>query len=64
MRDPMSEIGCKLLSLREEERQLKLTLGCAIPEFTARFGTADVIKRIEAELRHARRARSRKFYTF
>ena len=60
----MSEIHCKMFSLREEERLLKKVLGCAVPEFVARFGTADAVKRIESELRRARRARSRKFYTF
>ena len=64
MRDPMSEIDCKMFSLREEERLLKGALGCAIPEFIARFGTADAVKRVESELRRARRARSRKLYTF
>ena len=29
---------------RDEERLLKGVLGCAIPEFIARFGTADAIK--------------------
>jgi hypothetical protein len=44
----------------EEERLLKGALGCPLPEFIARFGAADAIKRVESELRRARRARSRK----
>ena len=53
-----------LLPSREEERLLKRALGSAIPEFIARFGAADAVKRAEAELRRARRARSRKLYAF
>jgi hypothetical protein len=58
----MSEIDRDLIPLREEERLLKRALGSAIPEFIARFGAAGAIKRVEAELRRARRARSRKLY--
>src|SRR5271166_2229783 len=58
----MSEIDRDLIPSREEERLLKRALGCAIPEFVARFGAAGAIKRVEAELRRARRARSRKLY--
>ncbi len=60
----MSEIDRDLLPTREEARLLKCALGSAIPEFIARFGAADAIKRAEAELRRARRARSRKLYAF
>src|SRR5271170_6116625 len=60
---PMSEIDSELIPSREEERLLKRALGSAIPEFIARFGAAGAIKRVEAELRRARRARSRKLYT-
>jgi hypothetical protein len=60
----MSEIDSNLLPSREEERLLKRALGSAVPEFIARFGAADAIKRAEAELRRARRARSRKLYAF
>ena len=60
----MSQLNRNLFSAREEERLLKAVLGCAIPEFTARFGTADAVKRVELELRRARRARSRKLYAF
>jgi hypothetical protein len=56
----MSEIDRDLIPSREEERVLKRALGSAIPEFIARFGAAGAIKRAEAELQRARRARSRK----
>ncbi len=61
---PMSEIDRDLIPSREEERLVKRTLGCAIPEFIANFGADDAVKRVEAELRRARRARSRKLYAF
>ena len=60
----MSEIDRDLPPSREEERLLKRALGSAIPEFIARFGADNAIKRAEAELRRARRARSRKLYVF
>jgi len=60
----MSEIDRDLLPSRENGRLLKRALGCAIPEFIARFGAAGAVKRVEAELRRARRARSRKLYAF
>jgi hypothetical protein len=60
----MSEIDRDLIPSREEARLLKRALGSAVPEFIARFGAADGIKRAEAELRRARRARSRKLYAF
>ena len=34
------------------------------PQFAVRFGAEGAIKRVEGELRRARRARSRKLYTF
>ena len=61
---PMSEIDRDLIPSREEERLLKRTLGCAIPEFIANFGADEAVKRVETELRRARRARSRKLYAF
>ena len=61
---PMSEIDRDLIPSREEERLLKRALGCAIPEFVARLGAAGAVKRVEAELRRARRTRSRKLYAF
>ncbi len=60
----MFEIDRDLIPSREEERLLKRALGCAIPEFVARLGAAGAVKRVEAELRRARRARSRKLYAF
>jgi len=60
----MSEIDRDLIPSREEERLLKRALGCAIPEFIARLGAAGAVKSVEAELRRARRARSRKLYAF
>jgi len=56
----MSEIDRDLIPSREEERLLKRAFGSAIPEFIARFGADNAVKRVEAELRRARRARSRK----
>jgi len=61
---PMSEIDRDLVLSREEERLLKRALGCAIPEFIARLGAGGAVKRVEAELRRARRARFRKLYAF
>ncbi len=60
----MSEIDRDLIPSREEERLLKRALGCAIPEFVARLGAAGAVKRVEAKLRRARRARCRKLYAF
>jgi hypothetical protein len=56
-RHRLSHLDCNLLSPREEERLLK---GARL----ARFRAADAIKRVELELRRARRARSRKLYAF
>jgi hypothetical protein len=60
----MSQLHRNLFSRREGERLLKGALGCPFPEFITRFGAADAIKRVELELRRARRARSRKLYAF
>ncbi len=60
----MSEFDGDPIPSREEARLLKRALGSAVPEFIARFGAADAVKRAEAELRRARRARSRKLYAF
>jgi hypothetical protein len=46
----------------EERRLVNRALGCAVEEFIARFGAENVIRRAQAELRSARRARSRKLY--
>jgi hypothetical protein len=51
-------------SLQQEKRLLKSVLGGAIPDFVARFGVDAAVKRVEAELRNAKRARSRKLYAF
>ena len=48
----------------EERRLLNRALGCAVEEFVARFGAENAIRRIQTELRRARRARSRKLYSF
>jgi hypothetical protein len=53
-----------LTSSREEQRILMRTLGCGVEELVARCGVENAIKRVETELRHARRARSRKLHTF
>jgi hypothetical protein len=58
----MSEIDRGLIPSREDGRLLKRVLGSSIPEFIARFGADDVVKRVKAELRRAQRARSRKLY--
>ncbi len=60
----MAEIDRDLIPSREEERLLKRALGSAVPEFIARLGAGGAVKRVEAELRRARRARSRKLYAF
>jgi hypothetical protein len=60
----MSEIDRDLIPSREEERLPKRALGCAIPKFVAQLGAAGAVKWVEAELRQARRARSRKLYAF
>ncbi len=60
----MSEIDRNLIPSREEQRLLNRGLSCTIAEFIARFGAASAVKRVEAELRRARRARSRKLYAF
>jgi hypothetical protein len=53
-----------LTSSREEQRILTRALGCGVEELVARFGAESAIKRVETELRRARRARSRKLHTF
>jgi hypothetical protein len=65
-RRPMSKIDrhSDLTSSREEQRILTRALGCGVEELVARFGAESAIKRVETELRRARRARSRKLHTF
>ena len=48
----------------KEQRILMRTLGCGVEELVARFGAEKAIKRVETELRRAKRARSRKLYEF
>jgi hypothetical protein len=50
--------------LREEQRVLTPVLRCSVEELLARLGAENAIKRVETELRRARRARSRKLHTF
>jgi hypothetical protein len=47
----------------KEQRILMRALGC-VEALVARFGAENAIKRVETELRRARRARSRKLHTF
>jgi hypothetical protein len=46
----------------EEQRILMRALGCGVEELVARFGAENAVKRVETELRSARRARSRKLH--
>jgi len=48
----------------EEQRILMRAFGCGVEELVARFGAENAIKRVETELRRARRARSRKLHAF
>ena len=48
----------------KEQRILMRALGCGVEELVARLGAENTIKRVEAELRRARRARSRKLHAF
>jgi hypothetical protein len=63
---PMSETAPDpdLPRSREERRLLARALGCALEESIARFGAKHAIRCVQAELRRARRARSRKLYSF
>ena len=47
-----------------EQRILMRVLGCGVEELVTRFGTENAIKRVETELRRAKRARSRKLHAF
>ena len=46
------------------KRILVRAFGCGVEELVARFGAEKAIKRVETELRRARRARSRKLHAF
>ena len=60
---PMPEIDYDRPLSSADERCLKRTLGCPLPEFIAKFGVDEAVRRAKAELRGAKRARSRKHYT-
>jgi hypothetical protein len=47
-----------------EQRIVMRVLGCGVEELVTRFGAENAIKRVETELRRAKRARSRKLYAF
>jgi hypothetical protein len=48
----------------EEQRVPMRALGRGVEELVATFGAENAIKRVETELRRARRARSRKLHEF
>ena len=48
----------------QEQRILMRALGCGVEELVARLGAENAIKRVETELRRAKRARSRKLHAF
>jgi hypothetical protein len=47
-----------------QQRFLARALGCGVEEFVAQLRVENAIKRVETEVRRARRARSRKLHTF
>ena len=47
-----------------EQRIITRVLGCGVEELVTRCGAENAIKRVETELRRARRARSRKLHAF
>jgi hypothetical protein len=47
-----------------QQRFLTRALGCGVEELVAQLGVENAIKRVETEVRRARRARSRKLHTF
>jgi hypothetical protein len=51
-------------SSAQEQRILMRALGCGVEELVSRLGSGNAIKRVETELRRARRARSRKLHAF
>ena len=53
----------QLHPLARAQRLLKRTLGHDFPQFVARFGAPHAIQRAKAELRRAKRTRSRKLYS-
>jgi hypothetical protein len=48
----------------KEQRILLRALGCGVEELVVRLGAENAIKRVETEVRRARRARSRKLHAF
>jgi hypothetical protein len=50
--------------LPKEDRILMRALGSGVEALVAQLGAKKAIKRVETELRRARRARSRKLHTF
>ena len=60
---PMPAIDCDKPLSSADERSLKHTLGSPLPEFIAKFGADEAVRRAKAELRGAKRARSRKHFT-
>ncbi len=48
----------------QEHRVLTRALGCGVEELVEQLGARNAIKRVETELRRARRARSRKLHAF
>jgi hypothetical protein len=47
-----------------QQRSLTRVLGCGVEELVAQLGVENAIKRIETELRRAKRLRSRKLHPF
>jgi hypothetical protein len=47
-----------------QQRFLTRALGCGVEELVAQLGTQNAIKRVETEVRRAKRARSRKLHAF
>ena len=58
----MPEIDCDRPLSPAGERRLNRTLGYPLPEFVAKFGAHEAVRRAKAELRSAKRARSRKLH--
>jgi hypothetical protein len=47
-----------------QERFVTRALGCGVEELVAQVGVENAVRRVETELRRAKRARSRKLHTF
>jgi len=59
----MTDPNPNFTPLARAQRLLKRTLGHDFPQFVARFGAPHAIQRAKAELRRAKRTRSRKLYS-